>query len=66
MPTDPLDIMWDHIMIAYVAIIRAQQIMYVRDKNDISITKIEEKYGDVSGEKWAVQQAWDKKAKNYR
>lgn len=60
MPTNPLNIMWDQIMIAYAAIIRAQQIMYVRDKDDMSKTKIEEKRGNVSGEKWEVQQAWDK------
>ena len=31
MPSDPLDILWDQIQIAYAAIIRAQQIMYVKD-----------------------------------
>ena len=30
MPTDPLDILWDQVQIAYAAIIRAQSIMYVR------------------------------------
>lgn len=62
MPTDPLDILWDQIQISYVAIIRAQQIMYVKDKNDKTIEKIEEKDGNVIGEKWEVQQAWDKHA----
>lgn len=61
MPKDPLDILWDQILLAYAAIIRAQQIMYVKDKDDITTTKIEERSGDSSwGEKWEVQQAWDK------
>lgn len=60
MPTDPLDILWSQIVISYAAIIRAQQIMYVRDKDDKTIEKVEEKHGNVTGEKWEVQQAWDK------
>lgn len=61
MPKDPLDILWDQILLAYAAIIRAQQIMYVRDRDDMTTTKIEERSGDASwGEKWEVQQAWDK------
>lgn len=62
MPTDPLDILWDQIQIAYAAIIRAQQIMYVQDRNDKTIEKVEKKDGNVMGEKWEVQQAWDKHA----
>ena len=60
MPKDPLDILWDQIQIAYAAIIRAQQIMYVQDRDDKTIEKVEDKYGNVTGEKWEVQQAWDK------
>ena len=60
MPKDPLDVLWDQIQIAYAAIIRAQQIMYVEDRNDKTIEKVEDKYGNVTGEKWEVQQAWDK------
>lgn len=60
MPTDPLDVLWDQIQIAYAAIIRAQQIMYVRDRDDKTIEKIEEKNGNVIGERWEVQHAWDK------
>lgn len=61
MPKDPLDILWDQILLAYAAIIRAQQIMYVRDRDDVTTSKIEERSGDSSwGEKWEVQQAWDK------
>ena len=62
MPTDPLDILWDQIQIAYAAIIRAQQIMYVKDRNDKAIEKVEKKDGNVIGERWEVQQAWDKQA----
>ena len=60
MPKDPLDILWDQIQIAYAAIIRAQKIMYVKDKEDKTIERIEEKDGNVCGERWEVQQAWDK------
>ena len=62
MPTDPLDVLWDQIQIAYAAIIRAQQIMYVRNIDDKTVEKIEEKDGNVIGERWEVQQAWDKQA----
>lgn len=60
MPENPLDILWDQIQIAYAAIIRAQQIMYVRDKEDKTIEKVSEQTGKIIGEKWEVQQAWDK------
>ena len=62
MPTDPLDVMWDQVQIAYAAIIRAQQIMYVKDRNDKTIERIGQKKGKISGEEWEVQQAWDKQA----
>ena len=63
MPTDPLDILWDQIQIAYTAIIRAQQIMYVRDRDDKSTTRIQHKNGEtVKEERWEIQQAWDKHA----
>ena len=60
MPTDPLDILWDQVQIAYAAIIRAQSIMYVRDKDDKTIERVGVKKGKISGEEWEVQQAWDK------
>jgi uncharacterized protein YjcR len=59
----PLDILWDNIIIQYTAIIRAQQIMYVKDRDDSTTTQISLTNGDTSyGEKWEVQQAWDKQA----
>ena len=42
------------------AIIRAQRIAYVKDQKDKTIEKVEEREGNVCGEKWEVQQAWDK------
>lgn len=59
---DPLDLLWHQIQIAYTAIIRAQQIMYVKDKDDKTKSKVEKKRGNVSGEKWEIQYAWDKQA----
>lgn len=58
----PLDLIWDAIQIQYAAIIRAQQIMYVKDKDDKTIEKIAESSGETFSEKWEVQQAWDKQA----
>lgn len=49
---DPLDLLWHQIQLAYAAIVRAQKIAYVKDQ--------EEKTGKIMGEKWEVQQAWDK------
>lgn len=62
MPEDPLDVLWDQIQIAYAAIIRAQKIMHVRNQEDKTIEKIAKQDGNVIGEKWEVQQAWDKQA----
>ena len=59
---DPLDLLWHQIQLAYAAIIRAQRIAYAKDQQDKTIEKIEEKEGNVIGEKWEVQQAWDKQS----
>ena len=61
---NPLDILWENIQIAYAAIVRAQQIMYVKDHEDKTIEKVEEKKskGKLIGEKWEAQEAWDKQA----
>lgn len=54
---DPLDLLWHQIQLAYVAIIRAQKIAYVKDQKD----KTEEKTGSFdNGDTYMVQQAWDK------
>lgn len=36
--------------------------MHVRDQSDKTVEKVEEKDGNVIGERWEVQQAWDKQA----
>lgn len=60
---NPLDLLWHQIQIAYAAIIRAQQLMYVRDREDKTIERVQEKNGEtVTEERWEVQQAWDKQA----
>lgn len=56
---NPLDILWGNIQIAYAAIVRAQQIMYVRDQGDLT----EEHTGSFdNGDTYNYQQAWDKQA----
>ena len=61
--SSPLDLLWTQIQLAYAAIIRAQKIAYVKDAEDKTIEKIEDRSGTESwGEKWEVQQAWDKQA----
>ena len=56
---DPLDILWGNIQIAYAAIVRAQQIMYVRNRDDMT----EEHTGSFdNGDTYNYQQAWDKQA----
>lgn len=62
MPTNEIDTLWMNIQLQFAAIIRAQKLMYVHDQKDKTIEKIEEKDGNVVGERWEVQQAWDKQA----
>lgn len=59
-----LDLLWGNIKLLQTAILRSQKIMYVRDINDKTVEKVEEKRGKISGETWEVQQAWDKQG-NY-
>lgn len=61
--SDPADILWNNIMIQYAAIIRAQEIMFVTDREDLS----KEESGWTSGDGGSsstmqVQYAWDKQA----
>ena len=64
---DPLDILWENIMIQYVAIARAQKIMFVKDKDDLTehLKRQKETHG-LSSEgwekEWELQYAWDKHA----
>ncbi|MFF2016234.1 phage terminase small subunit [Paenibacillus sp. NPDC058177] len=63
----PIDMLWDQITIQYAAILRAQQIMHVKDQADL--TKELKKSKLVTTEKsdneeteWEIQFAWDKHA----
>lgn len=42
---DSLDVLWQNIQIQYVAILRAQKLMYVKDQDDKTVEKIETKDG---------------------
>lgn len=70
---DPLDLLWHQIQIAYAAIIRAQQIAYVKDQHDMTKEKIFEmsevterdtgktqSCKKVEQSSYMVQFAWDK------
>ncbi len=60
---DPIDILWENIQIQYAAIIRAQRIMYVKDKEDLTRNLKREKYTENTEEReWEFQYAWDKQA----
>ncbi|CAI6305142.1 phage terminase small subunit [Bacillus subtilis] len=59
----PADMIWDQIQIQYVAIIRAQRIMHVQDKDDMTKVLKKEKPGMFGDEKeWEFQFAWDRHA----
>ena len=61
---DPLDIIWQNIVIQYTAIARAQRIMHVHDATDHSEFVISESIGVDGAESHTrlVQPAWDKHA----
>lgn len=59
----PVDILWGNICIKYAAILRAQKIMYVEDKEDLTKVLKRQKQGDTSWEEeFELQFAWDKQA----
>lgn len=60
---DPLDLLWHQIQLAYAAIIRAQQIAYVKNSSDNTIIRSGYKDGKIVGEDFLVQTAIDKQAK---
>ncbi|MDK7666521.1 phage terminase small subunit [Cytobacillus oceanisediminis] len=61
----PADLIWDQIQIQYAAIIRAQRIMFVENKDDITKVLKKKKDSDSAEEReWEYQFAWDKHA-NY-
>lgn len=59
----PADMIWDQIQIQYAAIIRAQRIMFVQDKDDLTKVLKKEKPGMFGDEReWEFQFAWDRHA----
>lgn len=58
----PIEILWEQIVIQYTVIARAQKLMFVKDQEDKTIERVGYSKGNVIGEKWEVQQAWDKHA----
>ncbi|WP_346206806.1 phage terminase small subunit [Caldifermentibacillus hisashii] len=59
----PADLIWDQIMIQYAAIIRAQSIMFVTDKNEMIKELKKEKETENSSEiEYEFQFAWDRQA----
>lgn len=60
---NPLDMIWENIKIQFTAIIRAQQIMHVTDKDEIIKVKTKEVRGEKSdADEWEFQFAWDRQA----
>lgn len=64
---DPLDILWENIQIAYAAIVRAQNIMLVKDKDEM-IKELKKKkvhcseMSESEEKEWEFQFAWDRQA----
>ncbi|HGL5506151.1 TPA: phage terminase small subunit [Clostridioides difficile] len=60
---DKFDILWEQITIQYAAIIRAQNIMYVKDKEEM-IKELKKHESTENGEKieYEFQFAWDRQA----
>ncbi|WP_342488549.1 phage terminase small subunit [Cytobacillus sp. FSL W7-1323] len=59
----PADLIYDQIQIQYAAIIRAQKIMYVEDKDEIIKVLKKKKDSDFAEEhEWEYQFAWDRHA----
>lgn len=63
-----LDILWEDIAISFANFIRAQKIMFVSDKDDITKeVKKEKSFSSENGSsdetEWDIQYAWDKQAK---
>lgn len=67
---EPIDMLWDNIVIQYTAIARAQKIMFVRDQEDETRVLKKEKHTTIAGDlekdieefEWEYQHAWDKHA----
>lgn len=55
--SNPIDLLWDNIQLQYAAIIRSQNIMYVRDQEDKTR---EIKSEGLESTVYDIQQSWDK------
>src|SRR5690625_2845564 len=59
----PLDILWTNIQMQFASIIRAQQIMFVENKDDHTTFKTKERSDDFADEtQIEVHASWDKQA----
>lgn len=59
----PLEILWTNIQMQFASIIRAQQIMFVEDKEDHDTFQTKERSDDFADEKQIeVHASWDKQA----
>lgn len=59
---DPLEMLWQTIVMKFAAIIRAQKIMFVKDQNDTTKVVKKKKSGMFNEVEWEYQFAWDKYA----
>ena len=63
---NPIDLLWDNICIKYVAILRAQKIMYIKGQDDLTKVLKREKESSGQTDSWEkeyeLQFAWDKQA----
>lgn len=60
---DPLEILWTNIQMQFASIIRAQQIMFVRNKDDTERFVTKEKKDDFGKEmQYEIHTSWDKQA----
>lgn len=64
---NPLDLLWDNIQLQYTAIMRAQHIMFVKSKEELTkeLKRQKESHGETSDsweKEYELQFAWDKQA----
>lgn len=63
----PIEMLWENIVIQYTAIARAQRLMYVKNKNDLTkVLKRQKESSGMQSDSWEkeyeLQFAWDKHA----
>ena len=57
--SNPIDLLWDNITIAYASIIRAQKIMYVENQREFVKQTVS---SSQNGEIYDIQYSWDRQA----